>query len=95
MDDTIYFSMPVGILLHKALIWTNGLVGYLPPDTSNTSLVPIQTPKEETTTWQANLQGIQNLMGFVADMVTTLQEQASSINTSHLSSKSVYQYRNG
>ena len=97
MDGTIYFSMFVGVLLHKALIRTNGLVGYFPrmillmphviligiilssypysssPDTSDTPPVPTQAPTEGTTAWQANLQGIQNLMGFVADMVTTLR----------------------
>lgn len=96
MDGIIYFSMSVGVLLHKALVRTDGLVGYFPrmillmphiiligiilssypyssPDTSNTPSVPNQAPTEGTTTWQANLQGIQNLMGFVADIVTTLQ----------------------
>lgn len=54
--------------------------------TSNTPLVPTQGPTEGTTTWQANLQGIQNLMGFVADMVTMAQPYALHLRltTQHL-----------
>lgn len=34
---------------------------------------PTQAPLEGTAAWQANLQGIQNLMGFVADMTTVAE----------------------
>ncbi|KAF5348576.1 hypothetical protein D9756_009653 [Leucocoprinus leucothites] len=40
---------------------------------SDSPPAPIQVPAEGTAAWQANLQGIQNLMGFVSDMVTIAQ----------------------
>lgn len=40
---------------------------------SETPPIPTQPPAEGTAAWQANLQGIQNLMGFVSDITTLAQ----------------------
>jgi len=65
-DGTIYFSMLVILI---------GIILSSYPYSSSPDMPPVhpQAPTEGTTTWQTNLQGIHNLMGFVADMVTTLQ----------------------
>jgi hypothetical protein len=43
------------------------------PDLISPTSDPPPPPAEGTAVWQSNLQGIQNLMGFTADMVTSVQ----------------------
>ncbi|KAF9447007.1 hypothetical protein P691DRAFT_672356 [Macrolepiota fuliginosa MF-IS2] len=76
-----YFPRTILLIPHTILIgiilstypWASSASPSTPSSPSDTSSTPTQQPAEGTAAWQANLQGIQNLMGFVAEMTTLTQ----------------------